>query len=243
MSEANPVIIFTDGACSGNPGPGGWAAVLVSPLGKVKEIGGGEKPTTNNRMEITAAIEALRLLAKVKTLSTKEIRLYTDSTYLIKGICEWIHGWKKRGWKNGEGKDVSNRELWEALDEVIRANAFKIEWLYIPGHEGYPGNERCDVIAVSYAKGNPTPLYDGPRENYGLNLERVPAPFTPTTKSSGAKPTKKMPAVYLSLINGEIFRDAAWKACEARVKGRPGARFKKVESPEEEASVLRSWGK
>jgi ribonuclease HI len=243
LNAPQRVVIFTDGACSGNPGPGGWGAVLVSPLGKVKELGGGDPKTTNNRMEMTAAIEALKLLAKVKTLSTKEIRLYTDSTYLIKGICEWIRGWKKRGWKNGEGKDVSNRELWEALDEVIRANRFEIEWLYIPGHEGYPGNERCDVIAVSYAKGNPTPLYDGPRENYGLNLERVPAPFTPTTKGPGGPKPAKGPAVYLSLVNGEVFRDAAWKACEARVKGRPGARFKKVESPEEEASVLRSWGK
>ncbi|RZA05249.1 MAG: ribonuclease HI, partial [Proteobacteria bacterium] len=201
---------------------------------------------TNNRMEMMAAVEALRMLAKVKTLTTKEIRLYTDSTYLIKGICEWIHGWKKRGWKNGEGKDVSNREIWEMLDSVIRENEFKIEWLYIPGHEGYPGNERCDVIAVSYAKGNPTALYDGPRENYGLDLERVPAPFTPSGSgakgSSGAKP-KKGPPVYLSMIGGELFRDSTWKACEARVKGRAGTRFKKVESPEEEASVLRSWGK
>lgn len=240
---SDKVIIFTDGACSGNPGPGGWAAVLVSPLGKVRELGGGERQTTNNRMEMTAAVEALRLLAKVKSLSTKDVRLYTDSTYLIKGITEWIHGWKKRGWKNGEGKDVSNREIWEALDEVIRTNGFRVEWLYIPGHEGYPGNERCDVIAVSYAKGNPVPLYDGPRASYGLNLERVPAPSSGGGSSGGGPKPKKGPAVYLSLIGGEVFRDAAWKACEARVKGRPGARFKKVESPEEEAQVLRSWGK
>lgn len=240
---SDKVIIFTDGACSGNPGPGGWAAVLVSPLGKVKELGGGERQTTNNRMEMTAAVEALRLLAKVKNLSTKTVRLYTDSTYLIKGITEWIHGWKKRGWKNGEGKDVSNREIWEALDEVIRTNGFQVEWLYIPGHEGYPGNERCDVIAVSYAKGNPVPLYDGPRASYGLNLERVPPPSSGSSSSGGGPKPKKGPAVYLSLIDGQVFRDAAWKACEARVKGRPGARFKKVESPEEESQVLRSWGK
>ncbi len=145
------VIIFTDGACSGNPGPGGWAAILVSPLGKVREIGGSEAHTTNNKMELTATLEALRMLSAVKKLSTKEIQLYTDSKYVIQGITQWVHGWKRNGWKTAEGKDVSNRELWIALDEMVRG--FQVEWLYVPGHSGFPGNERCDEIAVAYSKG------------------------------------------------------------------------------------------
>ena len=219
---------------------------MVSPLGKVKELGGGEPHTTNNRMEMTAALEALRTLSKVKTLTTREIRLYTDSTYLIKGITEWIHGWKKRGWKNAEGKDISNREIWEALDQTIRDGQFKVEWNYVPGHEGYPGNERCDVIAVAFSKSSGVSLYDGPRDGYGLNIERVPPVQSLEAKSAAkgsAKLAKKGPAVYLSLVDGVLHRDETWKACEARVKGRAGVRFKKVESPEEEALILKSWGR
>ena len=129
------VIIFTDGACSGNPGPGGWAAIMISPLGKVRELGAGEAHTTNNKMELTAALEALLSLSRVKQLSTKEIELYTDSKYLIQGITSWVHGWKKNGWKTSDGKDVSNRELWEALYDVTRTSGFRVDWFYIPAHQ------------------------------------------------------------------------------------------------------------
>jgi ribonuclease HI len=231
------VVIFTDGACSGNPGPGGWGAILVSPLGKVKELGAGENHTTNNRMELTAAVEALRVLSRVKALSTKGIRIYTDSTYVIRGITQWIHGWKKRGWKNQEGGDVSNRELWEALDEVIRKHRFQVEWLYVPGHKGFAGNERCDRIAVAFAKKEPIRLYDGSLQDYPVDVAHVPPPSPiPDPKR------KKGPVVYLSLVEGQLHRDPDWKSCEARVRGRQGARFKKVQSPEEEESVLRGWG-
>jgi ribonuclease HI len=233
METTKPVLIFTDGACSGNPGPGGWGAVLVSPLGKVKELGGSEKQTTNNRMEMTAALEAILSLSKVKTLSTKEIRLYTDSQYLIKGITGWIFGWSKNGWKTAEGKDVTNRDLWEKLLEAVRG--FEIQWLYVPGHEGVHGNERCDQIAVAYSKGEPVKLFQGARADYPIEIERLPA------SSSGGAVKKKKP-VYLSYVNGQLHRDSDWKSCEARVKGKTGVKFKKVESEEEESSVLKSWG-
>jgi ribonuclease HI len=231
----DPIIVFTDGACSGNPGPGGWAAILVSPMGKVRELGGGAANTTNNRMELTAAIEALASLAKVKSLSSKKIRLYTDSTYVIRGITEWIHGWKKRDWKNAEGDDVANKEFWLRLDSEVQEGGFQVEWLYVPGHSGYPGNERCDEIAVSYSKGQPIPLITGELSAYPYDLKRLPAPAPLGHKKKG-KP------VYLSYVDGKVFRDSDWKSCEARVKGKRGVKFKKVQSPEEEEDILASWG-
>lgn len=231
---SKPVIIFTDGACSGNPGPGGWGAVLVSPLGKVKELGGAEKQTTNNRMEMTAALEALLALTRVKSLSTKEIQLYTDSKYLINGITAWVHGWRKNGWKTADGKDVTNKDIWEKLLEVTKH--FKVEWNYVPGHEGVPGNERCDRIAVAFSKGETPRLFNVDRADYPIHIEKIPRPADPNAKKT------KMPAVYLSYVDGELRRDKDWKSCEARVKGKQGAKFKKVESEEEESAILRSWG-
>jgi ribonuclease HI len=190
-------------------------------------------------MELTAAVEALRALAKVKTLSTRKIQLYTDSKYVIQGITGWIHGWKKRGWKNQEGKDVSNREIWEKLDEVNRQ--FQVEWLYVPGHQGFPGNERCDEIAVAFARGYHAHLYNGPKSAYGFDIDRVPRPV-PIEGGASAKPKAAGKPVYLSFVDGKLHRDPDWKSCEARVKGRQGVKFKKVQSPEEEAEVLRSWG-
>jgi ribonuclease HI len=234
VNPPKKVIIFTDGACSGNPGPGGWGSILVSPLGKVKELGGAAAQTTNNKMELTATLEALLALTRVKTLTTNEVSLYTDSKYVIQGITQWIHGWRRNGWKNSQGEDVANKDLWEQLGAV--APKFKIDWLYIPGHSGYPGNERCDQIAVAFAKSGTANLYAGALADYPVRIDHLPPP------ASINAPKKKMPAVYLSYVGGELHRDKDWKSCEARVKGKNGARFKKVESVEEEDSVLRTWG-
>ena len=133
------VDIFTDGACSGNPGPGGWGAVLRY-RGAEREIKGGAAETTNNRMELTAAIEALESLKRPVAA-----RLYTDSTYLRQGITEWIHAWKARGWKTADRKPVKNRDLWERLDAALAGHA--VEWHWIKGHAGHPENERADALA------------------------------------------------------------------------------------------------
>ena len=133
------VEIFTDGACSGNPGPGGWGAILR--YGDTeKELSGGEAETTNNRMELTAAIEALNALKR-----PCEIVLTTDSTYVKDGITSWIDRWKKRGWKNSQKKPVKNEDLWKALDEA--RNRHTVEWRWVKGHAGHPENERCDALA------------------------------------------------------------------------------------------------
>ena len=133
------VEIFTDGACSGNPGPGGWGAILR--YGDTeKELSGGEAETTNNRMELTAAIEALNALKR-----PCQIVLTTDSTYVKDGITSWIDGWKKRGWKNSQKKPVKNEDLWKALDEARSRHT--VEWKWVKGHAGHAENERCDDLA------------------------------------------------------------------------------------------------
>ncbi|NNF67789.1 MAG: ribonuclease HI [Gammaproteobacteria bacterium] len=133
------VVIHTDGACRGNPGPGGWGAILSA--GKTeKELSGVESPTTNNRMELTAAIKALQALKR-----PAQVTLYTDSTYLLRGVTEWMEGWKKRGWRTASKKPVKNRDLWEQLSEVIEEH--DIEWVWVKGHSGDPGNERADLLA------------------------------------------------------------------------------------------------
>lgn len=133
------VDIFSDGACSGNPGPGGWGAILRSGTHE-KEIWGGEPVTTNNRMELMAVIRALAMLNR-----SVNVRVHTDSQYVQKGISEWIHGWKKRGWKTADKQPVKNEDLWRALDE--EAARHKVQWLWVKGHAGHPENERADALA------------------------------------------------------------------------------------------------
>ncbi|MGZ3695360.1 MAG: ribonuclease HI, partial [Bdellovibrionota bacterium] len=229
-----------DGACSGNPGPGGWAAILVSPLGKVMELGGAAPHTTNNKMELTATSEALLALTRVKTLSTNEVKLYTDSKYVIQGITEWIHGWKRNNWKTSTGGDVSNKENWEQLLEVT--SQFKIEWLYVPGHSGFAGNERCDEIAVAYSKNQRINLFKGDQKDYRLKLDDISGKLDGSARGSTKPKAKKGKALYLSYVDGKLHRDADWKSCEARVKGKHGAKFKRVDSPQEEDAILFSWG-
>jgi ribonuclease HI len=133
------IEIFTDGACSGNPGPGGWGAILRMG-GHEKEIWGGEPHTTNNRMELMAVIRALELLKRPVVA-----RVHTDSQYVQKGISEWIHGWKARGWKTAAKAPVKNVDLWQALDKAAGPHA--LDWIWVRGHAGHPENERADELA------------------------------------------------------------------------------------------------
>jgi len=236
-AEFNSLIIFTDGACTGNPGPGGWASILVDPKGHVSELGGANPETTNNRMEIVGALRALAAIEDPTPL----IILYTDSTYVIRGITQWIYGWKNRGWKNAEGVEVSNRDLWEELlRQVNRLKPSKIEWKYVRGHTGVPGNERCDVIAVAFANKKKIKLYDGPLLGYPVAIHDLPEDQAlPEMKTHEKKP----PAYsYLSNYGGEVMRHTNWADCERRVKGRSGAKFKKAMSEHDEGEILRSWG-
>ncbi len=133
------VTIYTDGACSGNPGPGGWGAILISGEHR-KELSGGEGATTNNRMELTAAIEALNALKRPCA-----VELYTDSVYVRDGITKWIHGWRRNGWRTAGKKPVKNAELWQALEQALQRH--KVDWHWVKGHAGHPENERADELA------------------------------------------------------------------------------------------------
>lgn len=242
----NAVLIFTDGACTGNPGPGGWGSIVALPNGTVRELGGGDSQTTNNRMEMTAA---LRALASLDALDGAPIVIYTDSSYLIKGITQWIWGWRNKGWKNAEGGDVANREIWEELlRQVMRLKPSTIDWRYVRGHAGFAGNERCDEIAVSFSKNKPDRLYNGDRAGYFVDLTHLPSgEDIAVSKSSGSKPASKSggsgggPVTYLSYYAGIVKRHRTWADCEKVVKGR-NAKFKKAKSSDEEREILRSWG-
>jgi ribonuclease HI len=138
-AEADLVEIFTDGACSGNPGPGGWGTILRW-RGTEKELSGGEAATTNNRMELMAAIEGLKALKR-----GMRVRVWTDSVYVRDGITKWVHGWKRSGWKTADKKPVKNVDLWQAL--LAAAEGHEIEWRWIKGHAGHVENERADALA------------------------------------------------------------------------------------------------
>ncbi|SOC21180.1 ribonuclease HI [Thalassospira xiamenensis] len=138
-TEDNRVEIYTDGACSGNPGPGGWGAILRF-RGVEKEMSGGDRETTNNRMEMMAAISALEALKRPCIVD-----IYTDSSYVRDGITKWIWGWQKRGWKTADKKPVKNVELWQRLLDALKPH--KVEWHWVKGHAGHPENERCDELA------------------------------------------------------------------------------------------------
>ena len=142
--ELPDVEIFTDGACKGNPGPGGWGAILRS-NGKERELSGGEALTTNNRMELMAAIEALKALKR-----PCHVQLTTDSNYVRDGITRWIHGWRRNGWKTADKKPVKNAELWQALIEASAPH--RIDWHWVRGHAGHPENERADALACAEAE-------------------------------------------------------------------------------------------
>lgn len=140
------VMLFTDGACSGNPGPGGWAFILSHPSsGKRKESSGGEKETTNNRMELRAVIEGLGALT-----SSSRVELYSDSQYVLKGLREWLAGWKAKGWRTADKKPVKNQDLWQRLDELKQLHDLSFHW--VKGHDGHTENERCDELAVEAGK-------------------------------------------------------------------------------------------
>jgi ribonuclease HI len=232
-------IVFTDGAAKGNPGPAGWGSVILTPDRQVIELGGGSPHATNNQMELSGVIEALHRLRD----KPGHIDVYTDSTYVIRGIREWIRAWKRRGWKTVEGKDVLNRGHWERLDQLVAARGPRaITWHYVRGHTAVPGNERADTIASGFATHGYVELYRGPYSEYSISLTEVPENSSlPERKSTTGG--KKSPAYsYLSVVDGRPMRHSTWPECERRVKGKSGARFKKAANAAEEVEILKGWG-
>ncbi|MES2087729.1 MAG: ribonuclease H [Patescibacteria group bacterium] len=257
MNLESKITIFTDGSSRGNPGPGGFGAIVVFPNDNreihdsrfmIQEVGGREAHTTNNRMELQAAIAALSF---VSTLTPKPYTLlvYSDSSYVINGITKWVFGWQKNGWITATKKEVENRDLWERLAELTRNYAGqtrnKIEWKQVAGHVGVAGNERCDVIATEFADGKNPTLYQGSLAEYPikgvLNLYDISYKKLETKKISRSH-QKATAYSYVSLVDGTVLVHKTWAECEARVKGKK-AKYKKVLSSEEEKDLVDLWRK
>lgn len=257
----NSITIFTDGSSRGNPGPGGYAAIIIFPQNndgelkvisekfQVKELGGREEHTTNNRMELTAAIKALRQIHD----SRFRIQVFSDSSYVINGITQWVHGWQKNGWQTATKKEVENRDLWEKLFLLTKAK--KIIWQQVGGHIGLAGNERCDEIAQAYAdwtrnkrgtNAEPIKLYIGSMSDYQikniLNLYDISYKKQKVKTVSRARQKAKAYS-YVSMVNGSVETHRTWAECEARVKGKRGAKYKKVFSADEERNLIAEWEK
>ena len=230
------IIIFTDGASSGNPGPGGWGTI-VSYNGRVTELGGGEEKTTNNRMELQAVLEGL-LFVIDQSLTSHPITLYTDSSYVANGITTWIKGWQSRNWTNKMGDPIANIDIWKKIAEALKEVHLKI--INISGHSGIPGNERADKIATSHVKDDANYyMYDGSEMEYDVDLTHVR--IDPEQKKE--KDRKKGKAYsYLSLVNGILQIHYTWNECKQRVEGQKGVKYKKAISKEDENTIKRSWG-
>jgi ribonuclease HI len=239
------ITIFTDGASRGNPGPGGWGAIIVqseirqladkvqSVEAKITELGGREERTTNNRMEITAAISALR-----RTPKESDIKLYTDSSYLINGITKWVKQWKKIDWMTRAKEDVLNKDLWMELDALVQERT--IAWEYVGGHVGIAGNERCHQIATAFADNKKVDLFKGSLAGYAIPniLEIKSAELRIKTKSRRDAPAYS----YISSVGGVIEVHHSWPECEERVKGVSGARYKKALNAEDEEKIIEEFG-
>jgi ribonuclease HI len=228
------ILIFCDGASKGNPGPGGWGAI-VARGGHIAELGGREMRTTNNRMELTAALRALELAAPQ---ANGPVVVHTDSSYVINGITKWVRGWQTNGWMTKEKKDVLNKDLWEPLARAVETCAHGVAWQHVGGHVGVKGNERVDRIASDFADGKQVKLYRGPRQEYGIDITDLSFDAgLKEAKASSSSRSRTKAYSYVSKVDGVIEVHKTWAECEARVKGR-SARYKKAASPEEEARII-----
>ncbi len=225
-------IAFTDGAAKGNPGPGGYGAVIYFD-NKVVELGEGKKLTTNNEMELRAVVEVLKVLPAEQT----KIEIYTDSKYVVDGATGWIFGWMKNDWQTKAGGEVLHKELWQELIGLLKKVA--VDWHKVPGHVGIVGNERADTIASDFGEGKLVELYTGSRDDYTLDIENVSYDEEKAKARSAARKRQSQKAYsYVSAVDGVVQTHATWAECEARVKGKKGVRFKKAISKDEETNII-----
>lgn len=241
-------IIFTDGASRGNPGPGGWGAIIVAG-GKVTELGGGRLNTTNNRMELMAVIDALSFLdgnsAKTSAPNLADfssVVIYTDSSYVLKGATKWLFNWEAKNWQTTAKKEVLNRDMWQELSRVMNLTAIhgkKIDWRLLSGHVGVAGNERADEIAVGFADGDTPELFSGPLGKYKIDILNMSHNAGRKENRLDLKTRSRAKAYsYVSKVGGVIKIYQTWEECEKRVTGVAGALYKKALNPEEEKEIV-----
>lgn len=222
-------MVFSDGSSRGNPGRGGYGAIICID-DRIIELGGREDETTNNRMELTAVLEAVRVL---KDFGIRETLVYTDSSYVANAVSKWLTGWVKNDWQTKSGDPVLNRDILECFYDL--EDFIKIHFKVIPGHSGIPANERCDEIATSFADGNGVPLFKGLQKDY-----LVPLTLSSHGIKKGKSSSAKKPYSYVSEVQGKVEVHTTWASCEQRVKGKK-ARFKKVFSKEEESKLIKEF--
>lgn len=236
------ITVFTDGASRGNPGPGGWGTIVISAEGKVTELGGRDSTTTNNRMELTALLEALRFIRERKY--DGDIILYSDSAYALNGISSWVYGWEKNNWQTKDKEPVLNQDLWSALLEVARELKLKhgITWKKIEGHSGIRGNERADAIATSFADKTPLLLFSGSASQHetliGGGLLTIDSDLKSNTQKT--KNTAKAYS-YVSLVDGTVHVDKVWQDCKDRVSGKRDVKFRKAISKSDENTLVEEF--
>lgn len=236
-------IAFSDGSALGNPGPGGWGTVLVTKKSYVVELGGNEEHTTNNRMELNAVREALIRLQEERGPAL----ICSDSKYVINAVTTWIHGWKKNNWMTAGKTPVLNKDIIHDIDILIESYSHQggVTFQYVPGHVGVMGNERCDTIATTFAKGEIPELFEGKLGDYAIDILNITIDEALMEKKQASKGTSVKSSgkahSYLSLIDGIAKRHTNWADCEKRVKGK-SAKYKKAMSAEDEAAILKTWG-
>lgn len=233
---AEKIVMFTDGAAKGNPGRGGFGAV-ISRGDTVTEIGAHKERTTNNEMELRAVIEGLKVVAD----ANQPVAIYTDSKYVVEGATGWVFGWVKNGWKTKADSDVLNKELWQELLPLLKK--VPIEWHKVPGHVGIIGNERADTIASDFAEKGTFQLYSGSQADYGFDISDTSYDEAKAQERSAARKRQSQKAYsYISLLNGVVQTHKTWGECEARVKGKKGTRFKKSLDAQNEKDIIKDFG-
>lgn len=240
----NSILIYTDGASSGNPGPGGWGTLIVDTrTEKVYELGEPLKRTTNNETELLALLEGLRKLSELSLTKDVHIYVYLDSEYVRNGVTKWMKGWKQKGWVTSTGEAVKNKEIWMAIGEELEMlKKIIIEYIHVDGHAGILGNERVNDIAQGYAQGITVDLYAGTLAKYSLTVDQL---FLDPHGAGVKSAAKKFSGAtkggwYLSIVDGVLEKHLTWAACEMRVKGTKAV-FKKVTSVEEENTWIKKY--
>lgn len=236
MRTEKPTRIFTDGAAKGNPGPGGFGAVIREG-DTVYELGEGVSHTTNNEMELRAVVAALDSL----TQKALPVEIYTDSKYVSEGAQRWVHGWIQNGWKTKAGEEVRNQMVWKKL--VTLLSDFHITWHVVPGHSGIPGNERADAIASGLGSRKNIVLYHGSAHQYPHNLENLAFDREKKRARSESRARQNQKAYsYISVRDGVVQVHKTWAECEARVKGKKNVRFKKSLDTHDEQKIIKEFG-
>ena len=233
-SEKHEITLYTDGASRGNPGPGGWGAIIIGEKNAV-ELAGAKNPATNNQMELEAVIQGLRYIQEQSPDAT--VALHADSRYVLNGIEKWLDGWVRKGWVTMAKKPVENRDQWEQLLTLRDHFGKKLKLVKVDGHSGHLYNDRCDELAVMAALNKKPHLFEGNITEYDMYLKENP----PTSEKKSPSKAKTGPAYsYVSLVGGSVYADKDWATCEKRVKGK-NAKFKKVFSKTEETNLIQDY--